>query len=354
MVGRGRGDRETRRHGANLGVGVSPRLRVIFFLLLTAHCSLLTIFASSWTRQPSGTMSWLHAVYFLDQNYGWVAGSNGTLLHTLDGGLTWSRAAFVTKDDLRDVYFSDENTGWLLAQRDPLKIKSFERSSYLLNTTDGGVTWRRIFLNTSDVNTRFARLVFTDAQHGWVFGETGVLFSTVDGGAHWIPQKTATKHLLLGAGMTNNGRGFLVGAGGTILRSDDFGASWQTPINLSNGGSARLRAVSVVGNVAWTVGGSQMFRTVDGGRTWLTQQPYVTADLLDIKFLDVREGWAVGSQGTLLHTQDGGVHWSDESIKSGHALERLFVLDRNHAWAVGFGGIILRLGATNARPRLRN
>ncbi|HEY0347427.1 MAG TPA: hypothetical protein VGC60_04660, partial [Pyrinomonadaceae bacterium] len=43
-------------------------LRTFFFLLLTAHCSLLTVFASPWIRQPSGTMAWLHSVYFLDRN----------------------------------------------------------------------------------------------------------------------------------------------------------------------------------------------------------------------------------------------------------------------------------------------
>src|SRR5947208_9723667 len=50
-------------------------LLTLFFLLLTAHCSLLTASAATWTRQPTGTMSWLHGVYFLDQNRGWVAGS---------------------------------------------------------------------------------------------------------------------------------------------------------------------------------------------------------------------------------------------------------------------------------------
>src|SRR6185436_11515811 len=53
-------------------------------LLLTAHCSLLTVTAATWSRQRSGTMAWLHAVHFIDQNHGWVAGSNGTLLETMD------------------------------------------------------------------------------------------------------------------------------------------------------------------------------------------------------------------------------------------------------------------------------
>ena len=346
------GDTETGRRGEKsprLCFSASPRLLLI---LLTAHYSLLIAHAAPWTRQPSGTMSWLHAVHFIDQNHGWVAGSSGTLLQTSDGGATWKKTV-VTKDDLRDVCFFDERTGWLLAQRDPLKTKSNERLSYLLNTTDGGITWRQVFLNTPDVNTRFARLVFSDGQHGWVFGETGVLFATTDGGASWTAQRTATKHLLLGGTVAHNGRGFLVGAGGTILRSDNFGATWQS-LTVSSVTPVRLRAVSVIGNFAWTVGGTQVFRTIDAGRNWLPQQSYSTADLFDIKFIDAQEGWAVGAQGTVLHTVNGGQHWSAESVQNAHALERLFILDRNHAWAVGFGGTILKLGAAANPPELKS
>src|SRR6267154_319615 len=85
-------------------------LLTFFFLLLTAHCSLLTA-SAAWTRQPSGTMSWLRGVFFLDQNRGWVAGSGGTVLETSDGGQTWRRLNTLTKDNLRDVYFANEKIG---------------------------------------------------------------------------------------------------------------------------------------------------------------------------------------------------------------------------------------------------
>jgi photosystem II stability/assembly factor-like uncharacterized protein len=297
-------------------------------------------------------LSWLRAVYFLDQNCGWIAGSNGTLLQTVDGGARWRVAAFVTKDSLTDVYFSDEQVGWLLAQRDLFKLKSNERASYLLNTTDGGVTWRRIFLNTTEVNTRFVRLLFADAQHGWVFGETGVLFATSDGGAHWIPQRSATKHLLLGGAFTNNGRAFIVGAGGTIMQSEDSGVTWQLNAR-HHGDNARFNAVTAVGNLAWLVGNAgQIFATSDGGRSWSSQRANVNADLLDVKFIDAREGWAVGVEGVLLHTTDGGLHWMSESIGGSPRLERLFIVDRNHVWAVGLGGMVFSLADGNA-PRLR-
>src|SRR3984893_12990065 len=177
---------------------VSPRvlltpqralLTVLF--LLTVHCSPLTTKSASWVRRPAGTMACLHAVYFLDQNRGWVAGSGGTLLGTIDGGQTWRKLLPLTKDNLRDVYFADEKIGWLVAERDVLKLKTNdEPRTYLLKTEDGGFSWRRVYLNGSDVNARLVRAVFADAERGWVFGETGVVFATRDGGAHWIPQSS--------------------------------------------------------------------------------------------------------------------------------------------------------------------
>src|SRR5205814_3915756 len=202
------------------------RVLTLALLLLTAHCSLLTAFASPWTRQPSGTMAWLHAVYFLDRDCRWVAGSNGTLLTTIDGGTIWKKLSTLTKDTLQDVYFADKKVGWLIATRDILTLETNEPASYLLKTEDGGMNWRPVVLSNSDPNTRLVRLVFADPQHGWAFGETGVVFGTSDGGAHWMRQTAATKHLLLGGAFADEAHGCLVGAGGTIIHTSDSGLNW--------------------------------------------------------------------------------------------------------------------------------
>src|SRR5437764_660734 len=272
----------------------TPRVLTLLLLLLTAHYSLLTVFASPWTRQPSGTMAWLHAVYFLDRNRGWVAGSNGTLLTTTDGGATWKKLSALTKDSLQDVYFADKEVGWLIATRDILKLKSNEAASYLLKTEDGGMNWRPIVLSTSDMSTRLVRLVFADAQHGWAFGESGFVFGTQDGGAHWIRQASVTKHLLLGGSFANQAHGCLVGAGGTIIHTSDGGMKWQTSL-VRDGAHVRFNAASLVGNRGWAVGAAgQIFATNDGGRTWFAEASTTDADLFDVNFIDASDGWGIG------------------------------------------------------------
>ena len=331
--------------------------RVIFSaacFLLSAFCLLPSAYSASWTRQTSGTMAWLHSVYFLDQNRGWVAGSNGTLLKTIDGGATWNKVSTFTRDTLRDVYFADDNHGWLLAERDLLKLKTNDEArSYLLRTNDGGQTWQRVLVKTSDANVRLVRMAFADNQHGLLVGETGTVFATSDAGAHWLLQASPTKHLLLGATFTDSAHAWLVGTGATIVKTSDGGATWFNA-TLRDGNEIRFNAASfATHNLGWAVGNAgQILTTVDGGRAWYPQRSNVDADLLDVKFVDAREGWAAGAEGVLLHTTDAGAHWTIESSGTSHALQRLFFTDRNHGWAVGFGGAILTLGASQA-PFLR-
>jgi photosystem II stability/assembly factor-like uncharacterized protein len=93
----------------------------------------------------------------------------------------------------------------------------------------------------------------------------------------------------------------------------------------------------------WAVGGEGVIlATTDGGQTWRPQRSGVGDDLYDVKFFDAAEGWAVGRGGALLHTRDGGRTWADTKRVTTHALERVFLSGRR-AWAVGFGGTIVAL-----------
>jgi photosystem II stability/assembly factor-like uncharacterized protein len=300
-------------------------------------------------------MAWLHAVHFIDQNRGWVAGSNGTLLNTNDGGRTWTRFRPPTQDNLRDVYFANAQSGWLLCERDLFKLRTNdEPRTYLLRSDDGGLSWVRVTLPGFDVSARLVRALFSDEDHGWAFGESGALFATRDGGANWARQILPTKHLVLGGTFADDTHGWLVGAGATALQTADGGVTWHSGI-VRDGAGVRFTATSFVGKrLGWAVGtGGRIFATTDAGRTWTEQRSGVSVNLIDVKFVDAAEGWAAGAQGILLHTTDGGGHWTVSSAGTSHALERLFFVDHTHGWAVGFGGTIINYTPNASPPRLR-
>ena len=340
-----------------------------YCILPTAFCFLLTVFshsasAATWGRQSSGTMGWLHAVFFLNQKTGWAVGSKGALLTTVDGGLTWKIQQRPTEDSLSDVYFSTEQNGWLVCETNIYELKTREAPrTYLLRTDDGGLTWEKVDVNgddtrTGNVDTRLTRVIFARGGRGWVFGEAGTAYTTNDAGKTWKRVQLPTRYLLLGGAFVDNDRGWLVGAGATILQTSDGGDTWhQSRLTDANGArvtGVRFNSASFVDNrLGWAVGtGGRILRTVNGGRTWQEQTSGVTVDLLDVKFLNDLEGWAVGAGGTVIRTFDGGLHWTREPSGTSHPLERIFLTDRDHGWAVGFGGTIIAYG-NSGTARLR-
>jgi photosystem II stability/assembly factor-like uncharacterized protein len=328
---------------------------------------------AAWEKQRTGTFAWLHTVFFVDERRGWAAGSKGALLSTSDGGATWELRKPPTEDALHDIFFQDAETGWLVCERSIFKPMEKEESvSYLLKTTDGGANWSRVEVtHGADVDLKLVGLRFADREHGWVYGEMGALFFTNDGGGSWTRQRVPTRHLLLGASFHDAETGWLSGGGLTVLKTSDGGATWRAGTvflpadvgvaqsqpkaaapdrNESGGdeprtvGGRRLNAVwFATPQRGWAVGGEGVvLSTSNGGLTWRPQTSGVGDDLYDVKFFDEHEGWAVGRGGAMLHTTDGGRTWADSKRATTHALERLYTIGRR-AWAVGFGGTIVAL-----------
>lgn len=344
---------------AHCSLRCNRSLPTAFCLLPAAFCLLLSVFClpasaqNRWTRQRSGTLAWLHSVFFIDRNRGWVVGSKGALLATVDGGQTWQVKPKPTDDVLRDIYFSNADNGWLVCETNVYELKTRDQPrTYLMTTNDGGATWTRMNIREADVDSRLLRVVFSPGGRGWIFGEAGTLFTTVDEGQNWKRLQLPTRHLLLGGALVDNDRGWLVGAGSTILQTLDGGVTWHSTLLEAQG--IRFNAASFVDNrQGWAVGGSgKIFRTANGGRTFQPQLSGVTADLLDVKFVNAQDGWAVGADGTIVHTFDSGVHWTMEPSGTTHPLERIYFTDRDHGWAVGFGGSIIAYDR-GLTPKLR-
>jgi photosystem II stability/assembly factor-like uncharacterized protein len=75
--------------------------------------------------------------------------------------------------------------------------------------------------------------------------------------------------------------------------------------------------------------------------SWSEQNSGTPVDLYGVYFVDAQTGWAVGRDGTIIATQDGGANWKAQRSKTNEALIEVRSLDAHNAWVVGIGGSIL-------------
>ena len=130
------------------------------------------------------TNSNLNSVYFTDTNTGYSVGSGGTILNTIDGGKTWRAQTSGTTNDLYSVYFSDVNTGYavggsLIWSDSGIDIVGKPYIGTILKTTNGGATW------TSQLSGTIYRLYsvyFTNFNTGYAVGDGGTILKTITSG----------------------------------------------------------------------------------------------------------------------------------------------------------------------------
>ena len=164
--------------------------------------------------------------------------------------------------------------------------------------------------------------------------------------------------------------GMLVVAGsrGHVLWSGDEGVHWmQAQVPVSSDLVALSFPESENGQLGWAVGhDGVILHTEDGGRTWRRQldgrwtgklmheqsgQPAeqgAETPLLDVCFVDALRGWAVGAFGLILGTEDGGKHWQLESKQADNPKGLHLYAVRAIAgqiYIVGEQGLLLRRAA---------
>lgn len=294
---------------------------------------------AEWIKQRSNSFAWLRDIQFVSASRGWIVGTDGVIMSTTDGGTTWAHVPKFTTDTFRQIYFTDENNGWILCERNVF-TRGQNATSYLRKTSDGGKTWERVEFEDAG-RQRVTKLLFNSKGWGTAFGEGGIFFKLQEDGITWKASKSAIHFLLLDGAYGSGSNGVIVGAGGTILFTEDNGLLWDKATLLGNNDS-KFNSIFFEGEkLGWAVGnGGAIVATTGGGRLWRVQESGVEANLNDVFFTNSREGWAVGDDGTIIATRNGGRQWTDVNSRVKHRLEKVY-FNGNKGWIVGFGGTIL-------------
>jgi photosystem II stability/assembly factor-like uncharacterized protein len=86
----------------------------------------------------------------------------------------------------------------------------------------------------------------------------------------------------------------------------------------------------------------RIIKTINGGTNWFSQDRGVRHSLWGISFTDDFTGSVVGMYGTILRTTNGGITWILQDSGTQNHLEDVHFIDENFGTAVGFNGTILR------------
>ncbi len=129
-----------------------------------------------------------------------------------------------------------------------------------------------------------------------------------------------------------------VSATHTITLSAPVQAEWRWLA-----GGETLNAVSFVDTHHGCAVGSNgtVLCTQDGGVRWNPQQSNADTALSGVQFVDAQHGWAVGDDGGIITTQDGGDTWQTQMSSTTHDLKAVTFVDTQRGWAVGYNGTIL-------------
>jgi photosystem II stability/assembly factor-like uncharacterized protein len=193
----------------------------------------------------------------------------------------------------------------------------------------------------TELNTGFNEsllAVFVSPQGKVIVAGTGGLFATsTDDGETWSPIDASDGEDIEDIYFFNENDGLIL-IKDAVLLTTDGGISFPLIAPLS--GEFRDLTFSDALH-GWAVGKDGAVNyTIDGGQTWNNQNAGTGQDLECIAFADNTLGLTVGTNSVARLTSNGGSNWSNAGVNGDEDFAAVAFPDINHAWIAGGGGEI--------------
>ena len=340
-----------------------------------------------WEFQECGSETWFKAVYFIDENTGWIAG-DGNILHTINSGENWDTIEAANYSSYENLYFKDSQNGWITGYEHSLvttnggeswSLFNIDSSSHfgpvyfidsnigwiagekeIFRTDDGGISWEKIILQYDD-RLYLGGLFFLNEQYGWITERDGSILYTSDGGDNWNKRNIVLSNYdFYSIHFIDNNNGFVVGPFTGFYRTTDGGTSWQKYKDIYGVNIYANKIIFHDNFAGWLVGNNgKIYKTDDSGFSWerLTNDfslSFINGDeVVNIKFIDQNNGFLLGNDWTypysgsegkshILNTTNGGISWEESFLSKYHYLNSLYYNNSNIFWAAGDSAVFLK------------
>ncbi|BAZ53864.1 BNR repeat-containing glycosyl hydrolase [Nostoc sp. NIES-4103] len=315
-------------------------LALLIVVFMCISCSKVpSISYNPWKVISVPTDAKLLDIGFTDNpQHGFLVGSNATLLETNDGGDTWkpiSLALDEPKSRFDSVSFAGKE-GWIVGE-----------PSLLLHTTDEGRSWSRIPLSEKLPGSPIAIKALSE-NTAEMATDVGAIYKTTDGGKNWKAQVEAAVGVVRSLNRSADGKYVAVSSKGSFYSTWEPGQNAWVPHNRNS--SRRLENMGFSQNgQLWLLarGGQVQFSDPNKPDEWQqAQSPELSTSwgLLDLAYRTPDELWIGGGSGNLLRSTDGGKTWEkDRAIEEVAAnLYKIVFLESDRGFIIGDHGVLLK------------
>jgi photosystem II stability/assembly factor-like uncharacterized protein len=266
-----------------------------------------------------------------------TAGSHGRMWRALGGWQNWQRLSKDPSEEMPvvDVAASAGGNavavGWVMkadhrcstASLPPRECygRPYSGSAWaaIQRSADDGKSWAAASISVP-VPGRLRSVAFADADTVYAVGDVGAMIRSADGGRTWVHlNKFPDFYYLKKVSFVSPNVGFVLGlpqlstvadlplAAAEVLRTTDGARTWASVVNDMPGVFDIGFADTKVGVAVGREGAIR--RTADGGASWVTVGSPTSNDLHSVRFADAQTVVAAGARRTLLLSTDAGQTW---------------------------------------------
>ncbi len=297
-------------------------------------------------RIQSG-FSTIYTISFSNEMTGYAGGFLNGIFRTTDGGTNWVNVYDAQNCNVASITCFN-NVVYAGIQN------SEERISYNLKSTNSGSKWEK---QQSFPIQVVSKISFVNEMTGYFLTNKidmsfkSILNKTVNGGEEWT-EAGILSGIFVSVFFPSENTGFEVGEN-SVYKTSDGGQSWVTG-SIAEGPELTTESVFFVdestgfitcNNNKFDVHGV-ILKSTDGGATWERINLEQNYWMRTVYFINAETGFAAGNDknfnGVILKTTNGGYNWNEQNIPWTQILYTIYFVNELTGFAGDISGTILK------------